>query len=528
MIVNNMVSAATDYLTRGWSVIPLKPRDKRPLAAWKAFQEQYARMEQVEVWFDGTDNNLGIVSGKLSNLTIVDCDSQEAIEFFESRDYVPTLQVTTAHGRHYYYQYVEGSSNFQAKKEWPGIDLRSEGGYVVAPGSTHPSGAVYSWANDLLVAKAPAWLFERPPQNAQDAQERDFSPSPDVGDIFAPCAVGGRNMALTRAAGKLLANLPFGEALQLCQMWNRTNPVPLPDDELRRTVQSVAQKEKKKTAPKDIIRSFEDLRESLQTLRRTGIPMGVSTGIRGLDDYYRVPLGQWTLITGTPSAGKSSFLSHLLVNLMENEGWKFVLFSAENLPIEHFAARLIACYLKKPFHQGTHTRLTAEEVDYGLSFLSDHCKYIDASEETLSVEEIVGALRGKKEEWDFQGAVLDPWNEMAHSTPAGKLETTVTSDELGLIRRFARSANVHIWVVAHPRLMHRNRDGEYNIVTPYDVSGSAHFRNKADFCLTLHRNFEESRDTEVHVQKVRFSENGKIGMVRLGFDTVTGRYYDVE
>jgi hypothetical protein len=230
--------AAQDYIARGWSVIPLKPRDKRPLFPWKEYQTRLPTSKELAAWFEGTDNNIGIVAGNISNLTIVDCDSQEAIEFFESRDFVPTREVQTAKGKHYYYQYVPGSSNFQAKKEWPGIDLRSEGGYVVGPPSIHPSGKPYEWSNDLPIAVGPAWLFKK----TEQARTEESEPS-GTDDLFSPCHEGGRNMALTRLAGSLLPSNPLTRTLQICRMWNIQNAPPLADDELTRTVESVANKE---------------------------------------------------------------------------------------------------------------------------------------------------------------------------------------------------------------------------------------------------------------------------------------------
>ena len=93
------------------------------------------------------------------------------------------------------------------------------------------------------------------------------------------------------------------------------------------------------------------------------------------------------------------------------------------------------------------------------------------------------------------------------------------------IRRFARNHGVHVWVVAHPQKLYRRDDGLYPVPTPYDISGSAHWRNKADNCLTLWRDEKEpDQPVHLHVQKIRFREVGKVGMVALQFDRVTGRY----
>ena len=61
--------------------------------------------------------------------------------------------------------------------------------------------------------------------------------------------------------------------------------------------------------------------------------------------------------------------------------------------------------------------------------------------------------------------------------------------------------------------------------TPYDVSGGAQFRNKADMAVTVYRHTrDDTLPVEVYVQKVRFRECGQLGMVPLYYDTLTGRY----
>ena len=94
------------------------------------------------------------------------------------------------------------------------------------------------------------------------------------------------------------------------------------------------------------------------------------------------------------------------------------------------------------------------------------------------------------------------------------------------IRVFARRHGVHIWVVAHPAKLYREKDGKYPVPTPYDISGSAHWRNKADNCLCVWRDFSEDqkRRVELHVQKVRFRQIGRIGMAPLLYRPATGTY----
>jgi hypothetical protein len=88
------------------------------------------------------------------------------------------------------------------------------------------------------------------------------------------------------------------------------------------------------------------------------------------------------------------------------------------------------------------------------------------------------------------------------------------SEILSEIIRWVRERNCHLWLVAHPSKMQKNKDGKLPIPTPHDVSGSAHFWNKADNCITVSRNQSDYTDPEVqiHVQKVRFKHIGHIGV----------------
>src|SRR5262249_8516738 len=114
------------------------------------------------------------------------------------------------------------------------------------------------------------------------------------------------------------------------------------------------------------------------------------------------------------------------------------------------------------------------------------------------------------EETRTAGVVIDPWNELEHMRPQWMSETEYISESLSRIRRFARTYNCHVWVVAHPRILQRDKDGKRPVPTPYDVSGSAHWYNKADNCITVWRDVaSDSKKAQIHIQKVRFKHVGK-------------------
>jgi twinkle protein len=76
--------------------------------------------------------------------------------------------------------------------------------------------------------------------------------------------------------------------------------------------------------------------------------------------------------------------------------------------------------------------------------------------------------------------------------------------------------------------MQKTEDKREAIPTMYDISGSAHFRNKADAGITVWRDLSDSsQPSQVHIQKVRFAETGQLGMVEFTYDPATGRYAEV-
>ena len=120
--------------------------------------------------------------------------------------------------------------------------------------------------------------------------------------------------------------------------------------------------------------------------------------------------------------------------------------------------------------------------------------------------------------------VIDPWNELDHSQPGLMREDQYISAAITKIRQFARSHAVHVWIIAHPTKMQK-LEGRYEVPRPYDVSGAAHWANKADMALSIYRDLQrEDGPTEVHIQKVRNRECGRIGMVEVWYDKYTGRY----
>jgi twinkle protein len=255
---------------------------------------------------------------------------------------------------------------------------------------------------------------------------------------------------------------------------------------------------------------------------------GLSTGYHGLDRFYTVRPGEITVVTGIPSHGKSEVIDAVMVNLAMSHHWRFATFSPENHPIELHCSKLQQKFIGKPFSKSFSNHMNPMEFDKSKEFLREHFWFIAPEDEELGIMNILEKAKVCVKRYGIKGLSIDPWNEIDHTRPMGMTETEYISLALTKIRRFARTYEVHVWVIAHPTKMQKQLDGTYMVPTPYDIAGSAHWRNKPDNCLAVWRKLDdESRAVEIHIQKVRFREIGKVGMAELRYNISSGRYIDV-
>lgn len=238
-------AAARRYAARGWSVIPIEPHGKRPLVAWREFQQRVATPDEVAHWATRwPDANVGIVTGRVSGLVVVDVDPRHGGDLALARwqaahGALPATveAVTGGGGRHLYFAHPGGTVGNRAGLR-PGIDLRGDGGCVVAPPSLHPSGRRYAW----VVGRGPDDLAPAPlPPGLLDARA-DPAPAPWRERVHDSVPEGRRNDSVASLAGHLLWHgVDAGVVLELLLAWNRSHcRPPLPDAEVAAVVRSIA------------------------------------------------------------------------------------------------------------------------------------------------------------------------------------------------------------------------------------------------------------------------------------------------
>lgn len=260
----------------GFSLFPVV--GKRPVGAWAAYQETRAPIETLRRWQE-SGSDYAIATGPLSGVVVVDTDTQEAEEWVEA-NLPPTPwvvltgkdPVTGWRGRHRYYRYPPDTDSpignrasievgplrrrvVDGRRVGTGLDLRGQGGYVVAPGSSHPSGVQYEVTNEWLPADKdalpvydPAWL-DAPAREATEAPAVSHdAPTPTSSELERAAKwlskrdlpyEGERNHAVYSAACSLFDfGLSLSDVLRLIIEWNQGFPSPLNEAEIQTTVKS--------------------------------------------------------------------------------------------------------------------------------------------------------------------------------------------------------------------------------------------------------------------------------------------------
>jgi hypothetical protein len=250
-----MLQVALKLAEKGMAVFACKPRDKVPATA-HGCKDATRDLEQVRVmWRRYPNANIGIACGQQSNLWVLDIDGHEgeaslrAIEQQHASELPPTIEVITGNGgRHVYFRWpdFEGAPVIKNSAGQVGrrLDVRGEGGFVIAPPSVHPCGRRYAWSVDCAghIAVAPDWLLQLVTcRKVSDLDER----RPDEHWqrlIGAGADEGCRNSSAASLAGYLLRHgVKPSIALDLLLKWNTCNRPPLPHHEVARIVRSIAQ-----------------------------------------------------------------------------------------------------------------------------------------------------------------------------------------------------------------------------------------------------------------------------------------------
>ena len=233
----NFGEEAAKYRRWGWATIPTKPRSKEPnLRELRPYLTRKATQEEIGSW---TWPGVGIVTGPLSSVLVLDVDGPEGEAELRKHGHPITPMARTARGGlHLYLKHPDHHVRTGIRVA-PGLDVKAAGGYVVAPPSVGPSGRAYEWIvspGEAELAEPPEWLM------GLLERERPKGPAGPVGERIPP---GERNKGLASIAGTMRRRgMGEAEILAALQVTNeqRCQP-PLEAEEVAKIAVSVARYE---------------------------------------------------------------------------------------------------------------------------------------------------------------------------------------------------------------------------------------------------------------------------------------------
>jgi hypothetical protein len=258
----SFLEAALAYAARGWPVLPLAPRKKLPLIAERdgghGVHDATLDVARITAWWHRAPlANIGIACGSVSGIDVLDIDPRnqgnETLAALEREHGVlPEAPVafTGGGGCHVLLAHVDGIRG-TATALGSGIEVKSVGGYVVAPPSIHPSGRPYAWDVDhhpdnIAPPVPPRWLRELLGAGLSNNGRRQCAePSEWTALMRDGLERGARNTKLTRLAGMLLRkNLDSGVVFELLRAFNeaRCRP-PLSERDVATIFTSIGKRE---------------------------------------------------------------------------------------------------------------------------------------------------------------------------------------------------------------------------------------------------------------------------------------------
>jgi twinkle protein len=258
---------------------------------------------------------------------------------------------------------------------------------------------------------------------------------------------------------------------------------------------------------------------NLPTLPAISTGWDIFDGIYVDNGWLKIFPGEFLVVTGIPSHGKSTWVLNLLVNIARMQRWRSAIFSAEmpTVPYLRDKLRRIISGSAAPDIE------TDRFIEASFTFIDN-----DPNDDTddLTLDWIIEKARDAVLRDGIRILFIDPWNEVEHARRRDEMVTEYVGRAIRQLKRFGRQYEVTVIVAAHPTKDVFER-GKIRVPTLYDIEGSAHWFNKSDHGVVIERHVAGNEST-VHIAKVRFDETGKTGAIKMKFDPASQRFMQLD
>lgn len=263
----------------------------------------------------------------------------------------------------------------------------------------------------------------------------------------------------------------------------------------------------------------DDYLETILSYQENGFPVGYKVNLPETDKHLSWNRGELVVVSGIPTFGKTTWLDYMYVRLSQINGWKFGIFSPENMaPLK--IMRLAEQLSGKPV-----TQMNRSELNRMLEIIKTRFYFFNTEKmEDFTLGALLKTAQTMVKRYGIDCLCLDPFNYIDNPS---KEESTHdrAGDLLRELKKFAVHHDINVTLVAHPRKQDKT-GGQYNVPRMYDIAQSSHFYNVPDVGIIVHRTFVDGVNdpVEVFVQKIKHHFRGQLGSIQYNFDRATGRY----
>lgn len=260
-----------------------------------------------------------------------------------------------------------------------------------------------------------------------------------------------------------------------------------------------------KPVPLENVTTFRDIEDEITDFVRNGFKPGFQIGLDNFDNIFSTYTGQFITVTGIPSSGKSDFVDQMIIGYNANYGWKTAYASPENTPTYLHAHKL----MRKTW-QGMPTvdDIKGEKWNQIADHVNDNYFFIDMERYTLDAVLRKGAELVKRK--GIKCLVIDPFNKVRDMNAESADVNAYTLEYLTKIEIFAKKYDVLVMIVAHPTKMYKDKDGNIEEPTMYNIKGGGEWYDASYHGLLVHRDYI-NKTVKVKVLKCKFQNLGENG-----------------
>lgn len=273
-----------------------------------------------------------------------------------------------------------------------------------------------------------------------------------------------------------------------------------------------------KQVPLENVTTFRDIENDVVDFVENGFKPGFQIGLPNFDSIFSTYTKQFIAVTGIPSSGKSDFVDQMCVGYNKMYGWKTAYASPENHPTFLHAHKLM-----RKHWEGLPRKeeVGSEKWNQVADHVNDNYFFIDMERYTLKAVLKKGAELVKRK--GIKCLVIDPYNKVTNPDSPDDVNK-YTMEYLTAIEVFAKKYDVLVIVVAHPTKMYKDKDGNMEEPTMYNIKGGGEWYDASYHGLLVHRDYNAGT-VKVKVLKVKFQNLGENGAeAHFRWDKFSGLY----